>query len=719
MFLVLPAALIYLGVCGLVFLGLYLMSVEINDLESERARQSLSAGMQSLVAGLGDYAVDEATWTEAFLNVYVEPNPAWYDATWGTTARSSEAYDTAILTDVEGNILFGESARGSVDGTLARHFSGAPQMLGMLEQLINRYGNDVSVARLARNDFGVVALAGAMIQGSAGEASIPSKERRFLWFARQIDDRLLTSIADRFQMPVPALADSATPSQNKIPLYDGADVNIGLLVWPNRYPGDTAFRHVAGLAFIVMLIIGGLTIAVFVAFGATVRSRAASEKRDYLNARYDPVTSLPNAFGLEEHLQGLLSRRQPEIQITVLRVGIDNFDDISSFYGRDVGDQLLIVISSRFESELDHKVTLARVGPVDFVLARAGEEGPEQLQQFATQITDIAAESLAVGQLRLKPSLSIGYAEMLATRDTIAEVLRMAETAKSRARETGGNHVVLYDPAIDDERRARLVLEADIRRGIEADEFDLDYQPLIDTAEQTISGVEALMRWRRRAAGPISPSVFVPAAEASGLIDDLGMLALRRSIAEIGPLPGLKISVNVSTTQLRNPQLADVIFETLEQAGVPPERLQLEITESFLLAHPERARRVIDRLRKRGIMIALDDFGTGYSSVGYLRQFQFDRVKLDRSLIENIDADDVKLALVKSTLLYTFAMDLAVTAEGVERREEVAALNSLGCREFQGYFFARPMSIEALRKLVSANAKTPEEMADEAMLKAG
>ena len=719
MFMVLPAGVIYLGVCGLVFLGLYLMSAEINALESARARQSLSAGMQSLVEGLGDYAVDESTWTEAFLNVYVEPNPAWYDATWGTTARSSEAYDTAILTDVEGNILFGESVRGPLDGTLGRHFSGARQMLDALQQQIDRFGNDVSVARLARNDFGVVALAGAMVHGSAGEASIPSSERRLLWFARQIDDRLLAATADRFQMPVPAIADAPTPSQNAIPLYDGAEVNIGQLVWAHRYPGDMAFRHVAGPAFIVMLIIGGLMSALLVAFGATVRSRAASERRDYLNARYDPVTSLPNSFALEEALKRLVSRRRQELQIAALRVGIDNFDDISSFYGREVGDELLNAMASRFESELNGKVTLARVGPVDFVLACVGDESRGLLQEFAVRITDIAAESLPVGQLRLKPSLSIGYAEMMATRDTIAEVLRMAETAKSRARETGGNHVVLYDPAIDDERRARLVLEADIRRGLEADEFDLDYQPLIDTASQSISGVEALMRWRRRAAGPISPSVFVPAAEASGLIDDLGMLALRRSIAEIGPIPGLKISVNVSTTQLRNPQLADVIFETLEQAGVPPERLQLEITESFLLAHPERARRVIDRLRKRGIKIALDDFGTGYSSVGYLRQFQFDRVKLDRSLIENIDADEVKFALVQSTLLYTFAMDLAVTAEGVERREEVAALNGLGCREFQGYFFAKPMGIDALRRLLGAEPDVSEDMADADLLKAG
>ena len=208
------------------------------------------------------------------------------------------------------------------------------------------------------------------------------------------------------------------------------------------------------------------------------------------------------------------------------------------------------------------------------------------------------------------------------------------------------------------------------------------------------------MRWNRRAAGAMGPGEFIPAAEASGLIDDLGMFALRRAVEEIGPLGNLKISVNVSTAQLRNPNLPQIVFSALDEWGVDPTRLQLEVTESFLVTQPERAIKLIEQLRHAGVLIALDDFGTGYSSIGYLKQFSFDRVKLDRSLVADIDADPVQAALVESTMVYAFAMGLAVTAEGVERHEEAAILARLGCREFQGFLFARPLRLAQLERLI-------------------
>ena len=261
------------------------------------------------------------------------------------------------------------------------------------------------------------------------------------------------------------------------------------------------------------------------------------------------------------------------------------------------------------------------------------------------------------------------------------------------------------DPAIEDERRRRLALQADIRRGLEASEFDLEYQPIIDFNAQSIVGVEALMRWNRRAGGPMGPGEFIPAAEASGLIEDLGMFALRRALEDIGPLGELKVSVNVSAVQLRNPGLAQAVIGMLQEWGVAAGRLQLEVTETFLVAQPERAKSALDALRSEGIAIALDDFGTGYSSIGYLRQFQFDRVKLDRSIVADIDRDLVQAALVESTMSYAFAMGLSVTAEGVERREEAVALQRLGCREFQGYLFARPMGLTQLTRLLSETSE--------------
>jgi EAL domain-containing protein (putative c-di-GMP-specific phosphodiesterase class I) len=278
----------------------------------------------------------------------------------------------------------------------------------------------------------------------------------------------------------------------------------------------------------------------------------------------------------------------------------------------------------------------------------------------------------------------------------------LAGAALQQARETGGNHVIEFEPSLEADRRERLALQADIRRGLTANEFDLEYQPIFDFPTEGILGVEALLRWPRRAGGAMSPATFIPAAEASGLIEELGLFALRKACAEILPLGDIKLSVNVSTVQFRSPALARRIDDILASTGFPARRLQLEITESFLLVQADRAKAIIEELRGRGISIALDDFGTGFSSVGYLRQFSCDGVKLDRSLVRDVDIDPVKAALVESTMVFAFAMGLAVTAEGVERREEAAVLTRLGCREFQGFLFSRPLTLDTLTRLAAA-----------------
>lgn len=696
----LPAAGVYLGVCVLVFVTLAVMSAEMNGIEADRNRSAVAAVVDSLVTALGQSVSDEATWTEAYVNTYVQPNPAWLDATWGATARISQTYDTAILTDVTGNVTFGESSTGPLTGTLNDHFSAVPELLAALDRTISTSGDDATVAALARNDRGVVVIAGAVIHGNTGQASIPRELRRILWLARQIDDTMLRDTALRFQLPLPRLTTEAAAGEASMPLADIAGTPITTLAWVPRRPGDPAFNHTAGLATVVLILVGGLTFAALAAFRSSIVRRAESDEREWYRARYDEVTGFYSRFGLEENLRGLLPRRRLNMPLAVAQIGVDGFTELLGAYGREAGDQLLDALADRIEGITGGQAALARCGPSEFVLARAGDGGMALMRGFAAKLLAMSTEPLSVGDLRLKTWLSIGLAEHIATRDTISEVVRMSETALARARESGGNYLIEYDANIEDERRRRRDLQADIRRGMEAEEFDLEYQPIIDFSTRSIVSVEALLRWNRRPAGPIGPAEFIPAAEASGQIDDLGLYALRRAISEIAPLSDLKVSVNLSPLQLRNPALAEAVLDMLHVGGMAAARLQLEITETFLVAQPERAEMAIDALRANGIAIALDDFGTGYSSIGYLRRFKFDRVKLDRSLIANIDNDAVQGALVESTMLYAFAMGLAVTAEGVERREEASVLARFGCREFQGYLFSRPVPIDQLTRMI-------------------
>jgi diguanylate cyclase (GGDEF)-like protein len=702
---VMPTIVVFFAVCGLFFLALQVMSSRMNNIDAERSRTAIEAAIGSVVEGLDEAVGDEATWTEAYINTYVTPNPAWQDATWGGTARLGGTYDTALITDWTGQLVFGESSRGPLKGKLSDIVSGSKELLAKLEENRGELGDDASVASLARSDDTVVAVAGMIIHGNTGQPSVPRDDRRILWLARHVDDGMLNETAKRFLLPLPRLNAHPQPGEVSTELRDAAGDEIATISWMPRKPGDAAYSHTANIASVVMVLIASLTAAVLVAFHASLRSRAEADEREWYSARYDEVTGLFTRFGLEENLRLMLPRRKYETRLAVAQIGVDAFSEVVGIYGREAGDQLLDAIAGRIEMVTAGKASLARSGASEFMLARPGETGLDLIRTAVVKLLALTGEPLAVGDLKIKAGLSIGLAEAMTTRDSVATVIRMAETALARARETGGNQMIEYESAIEIERRLRLELQADIRRGLEADEFGLEYQPIVDFASRRVLGVEALLRWPKRPGGPIGPANFIPAAESSGLIDDLGLFALKRAIAEIAPFAGLKVSVNVSAVQLRNPAFAETVSAALSEFGMDATRLQLEITETFLIAQPERARRVLESLRDLGAIIALDDFGTGYSSIGYLRQFAFDRVKLDRSLVTDIDTNPVGGAMVEATMTYAYAMNLAVTAEGVERLEEASVLARLGCREFQGYLFARPLQLDALRVLIEGGAQ--------------
>jgi diguanylate cyclase (GGDEF)-like protein len=702
---VLPTIVVFFSVCGLFFLALQVMSGEMNSIDAERSRTALEAAIDSLVEGLDEAVADEATWTEGYINTYVTPNPAWQDASWGSTARLGGTYDTAVITDADGVIVFGESSRGPITGKLADLVSGSAELLHKLEQERSEMADDASVANLGRSGDNVIAIAGMVIHGNTGQPSVPREDRRILWLAQRMDDAMLQHTATRFLLPLPRLNAHAEGGEMSTELVDAAGTEIATISWMPRMPGEAAYSHTASLASVVMVLIAGLTAAVLVAFHASLRSRAEADEREWYSARYDEVTGLFTRFGLEENLRQILPKRKLETRLAVAQIGVDAFSEVVGTYGRECGDLLLDALAGRIEQVTAGKASLARGGAAEFMLARPGDNGMELIRNATVKLLALTGEPLIVGDLKIKAGLSIGLAEAVSTRDSVATVVRMAETALARARETGGNQMIEYESAIEVERRLRLELQADIRRGLEADEFALEYQPIVDFASRKVLGVEALLRWPNRPGGPIGPANFIPVAESSGLIDDLGIFALRRAIADIAPLDGLKVSVNVSAVQLRNPAFAETVRAVLDEVGMDPARLQLELTETFLITQPARARRVIDSLRALGTTIALDDFGTGYSSIGYLRQFAFDRVKLDRSLVTDIDTNPIGGAMVEATMTYAYAMNLAVTAEGVERIEEASVLARLGCREFQGYLFARPLQLDALRLLMEEGAQ--------------
>jgi EAL domain-containing protein (putative c-di-GMP-specific phosphodiesterase class I) len=270
------------------------------------------------------------------------------------------------------------------------------------------------------------------------------------------------------------------------------------------------------------------------------------------------------------------------------------------------------------------------------------------------------------------------------------ELVRRADVAMYHAKETGRGRSCLYAAEMDNDRENLIELENELRDALAKGKIDLAFQPLVDAQTGSLQGMEALARWTSPKRGVVQPENFIHVAERSGLIESLGLVVLDNALAASRAWPNLKLSVNVSPAQLRNPSFPEQVRDLLVKTGVEPSRLTLEITEGFLVRQPERAKKTLLALRAVGVSIALDDFGAGYASIGYLRQFHFDRLKIDRSLVSALDRDPTAAGILQATVALANAFRIPVTAEGVEREEQAVMLRLAGCDELQGYLFGMP-----------------------------
>ncbi|HHY48320.1 MAG TPA: EAL domain-containing protein, partial [Alphaproteobacteria bacterium] len=553
-----PTLLVYAIVCVLVLMTLRIMTEEINRVDADRGRSAVRAAIDTVLQQLGEQAADEATWTEAYVNTYAAFDAAWLDSTWGTAARGRAHYDTALVTDANGRILFGESVRGPLHGSAADHYGGAASLLKLLGAEVTRSSDGAIVAHLAPLGDSLAAVAVAVIHGSAGQLSVPPADRRILWLARTVDAGLLAELARRFDIPVPRLVRDGklAPGEMALPLADAAGAPIGQVAWLPLRPGDAAFFNAASIATLVLVAVGILTYIALTSFRRSVERRAEVERRDWVGARYDASTGLLNRFGLEEAITRLIPRKRDALDVAIAYIEFEGLKDVAGSYGQQTTEALLNRLADLIDGGIQGEAQIARLGPDEFAICRTGEDAGERVRRFARVVLELVAEAIPLDDLRLKLAASIGIAECKVTRETVSEPITMATAALQHARETGGNHIVIHDSSLEESRQKRLALQADIRRGLDAGEFDLEYQPIFDFSRQRMLGVEALLRWPRRRGGILSPGEFIPAAEASGLIEELGLFSLRKACEDLVDLPGLKLSANVSTVQFRSPTLA-------------------------------------------------------------------------------------------------------------------------------------------------------------------
>jgi diguanylate cyclase (GGDEF)-like protein/PAS domain S-box-containing protein len=432
--------------------------------------------------------------------------------------------------------------------------------------------------------------------------------------------------------------------------------------------------------------------------------RRANDKIAHM-AHFDALTDLPNRSLFREQIERELEKVAGGAQFALLYIDVDEFKGINDSLGHNVGDELLKAVAARIRGCLKSNDLIARLGGDEFAVIQTGVEDPSEVIAFVTRIHEAIRRPYHLLGHQLSIDASIGIA--LAPRDgtELDQLIKNADLAMYGAKEEGRRTYRFFVPAMDASAKARLAMEQDLRQAMINGGFEIHYQPLVNLRTGDVSGCEALLRWRHPERGMVSPAEFIPIAEDTGLISELGDWVLRTACTEAATWPAhVRLAVNVSPVQLKCETLALRIAGALAASGLDPRRLELEITEAVLIRDDEAALSILHQLRSIGVRIALDDFGTGYSSLSYLKRFPFDKIKIDRCFVADIAESSGAPVIVQAVVNIASASNMTTVAEGVETEAQREMLRALGCTEMQGYLFSAPKAATEVRKLFGASS---------------
>jgi len=430
-------------------------------------------------------------------------------------------------------------------------------------------------------------------------------------------------------------------------------------------------------------------------------NKRKSEKRIEHLAFHDPLTGLPNRHLLQDRLEQVVTRIKRHKGFGALMfLDLDNFKNINDSLGHSVGDQLLQEIASRLKACGRAEDTVARLGGDEFVilLPDIGNDTQHAIggaQAVSEKILKSLAETVVVDRTELHITTSIGVTIIDAESQSVDTVLRQADTAMYEAKALGKDSCSFFAPQMEEAVLQQVAIESQIRLGLKNSEFFMVYQPIVNTQTGVPVGAEALVRWKNEKLGFVSPTDFVPVAEASGLIWALGEKILGESCAFLSRTPGLpQLSINISSEQIHRPAFVAFVEKVLSEYKLAPGRLIFELTETALLADLEAAASAMEKLRALGIRFALDDFGTGYSSLSYLKRLPFDVVKIDHSFTSGVTENTDDRAIIEAVLKLGEVLGLSVTGEGVETKDQLLFLQERGCDTVQGYYFSKPVGAD-------------------------
>jgi diguanylate cyclase len=681
--------------------------------EQQQIRQAITNNGERVLRQL-ESGTETPRATELIRTVY---DPQWVQRRIGEWLKTYFKHDVVVIVDPSDQIRFTtfrsahEASPEDVRANIAQAIdllrgraSSLPShaLAVMPTQNPSHPGRSTALIQRFQNRPAIVA---AVAVGNDADLGSGNADAPIVVSAKFIDEAMLREIGSDLQISyLHEIKGSGQAGRDQsTELTDLQGDQIARFAWKPTTPGRQIVTSIAPFITIALAGFALLVGQVMRYMRRTAEAIEAGESRLRHLAMHDPVCGLPNRIFFGERLETVIDEvRAGGSSAAVFYIDLDHFKDVNDTLGHHIGDALILNVTRRLSHIMRGNDLVARLGGDEFAIITTCDSDANSLQAIAGRIIAAVCAPYSIHGHNIIIGASIGIAVIDRPARDAADILRYADMALYRAKNEGRNRACIYDAAMDADLSNRKLLEGDLLRAIQNDGLSAVYQPIVNASGESVIGVEALARWTHPSMGEIPPSQFIPIAEHSGLIIELGEWMLRRACLEGRNWPGLTMAVNVSPLQFRRADFVEVVERILKETEFDSSRLELELTETTLLGNLESAELSMLRLKTIGVRFALDDFGTGYSSLLYLRRFPFDKLKIDSSFVRSIEKAADAAAIVHAVVSLGRGLGMKVTAEGVENAEQHLFLRAAGIHSMQGYRFGRPGPASEISKRLSS-----------------
>lgn len=688
--------LFLLGTCFVsIFLLLFLSTRTQDTMERQREAEAIETRLQTAAYMTQHDLQDYAKWDDAVRHVSRGIDGEWVDDNIVSYLGRIQGYSHIFVLDGRDRAVysFGEKrpAPDAAQRRLGRDFA---QTLAKVRRM-PRGGSPIANG-YGRSGDRVVVYSVAAVVPLTGKVDLPEGPTHMLVIAREVNDAYLARLNIEMRLPDLRLRrERPADDRTFMPILESDGHPVAWVEWTPRRPGTTLRRQLTPTIIAMALLAVLAAVLILRRAGRSMEALRQSEMRARHHAHHDLLTGLPNRRALVDAIsEGLASGHK----LALVYMDLDGFKDANDVYGHAAGDLLLSEAAARIRATVPG-VLVARAGGDEFAVLFADAPGAN-VARACGAILEAFREPFAIGAYRVTMGVSIGCARSLSlTADDHDELMRRADVAMYAAKADGKHCARSYSAALDQGHLMRMRLEKDLQVSVVNGEIFVLFQPIVDAASKRIVAVEALARWNHTEHGDVPPDVFIPIAEMSGLISEIGLQVLRQACEAMRHID-VELAVNLSPAQFWDGGLIRDISRVLAETGFPANRLELEVTETLLLSRPDKAAKVINNLRALGIKIALDDFGTGFASIGYLQKLTFDRIKIDKVFVGPLGHDPKSREMMNSIVALARAFELEVSAEGVETIMQSEMSRLAGCTRLQGWLFGRPAPIGEIRYMI-------------------